>query len=120
MVKAPVNFNILLRQINAIRAATHRPTIAEIPKGTPTDNFDCPIARALANGWNVEVGANVIDLYRGHGCKPASEVAADLRKAGFKVNYEENDGISFVPSATMQNFIRRFDNEEFKELIEGA
>lgn len=120
MPKVPVNFNILLRQINAIRAATHRPAITEMPKGVLGDAVECPIANALANGWDAEVVTARVDLFRGHDCRPANEVAAGIRKAGFKVVYEEDDGVSFVPSITMRNFIDRFDNEEFKDLIQGA
>lgn len=127
MAKAPVNFNTLLQQVNAVRFATHRQPIAAMPKGTPRDYYTCPIARALSNGWEARVVVEEVELYRDSLLREEAKPIIDaLRVAGFRgVVVMENfrgqvKGIRFFCTATMMNFIERFDEREFVHLIEGG
>jgi hypothetical protein len=121
-MKVPVNFNILMRQINAVRAATHLDPLEKMPKGEVGVTNACPIARALSNGIRADVESHSIYLYSDNDNDIAwNEIATNLRRAGMKeveLSYDAN-GISFATTKTMENFIQRFDNDEFTDLIEG-
>lgn len=56
----PVQMTTLLRQVNNVRLATMREPIVEMPQGVPKESVDCPIARALSNGWIASIGAEAV------------------------------------------------------------
>lgn len=53
----------VLRLINEIRVALTRSPLEAIPKGKKGDAAECPIAVALSNGWEVDVGDIEISFY---------------------------------------------------------
>jgi len=147
MARKPINFKTLLRQINAIRVACQiGDSLHEMPQGVIGNETQCPIARALSNGLHVEVSSTIeIEVKRGQDASryDFQEIKRVLRAAGFigfeiytrnkrdengdyvygengeLVDDDEEYGISFHASKTMDNFIQRFDAGEFKNLIEG-
>lgn len=61
--KPPVNFNILLEQVNRIRMALAigEGKITELPKGIIGHPQQCVLARALSNGWTAHV-SDIVEL----------------------------------------------------------
>jgi hypothetical protein len=132
----PVNFNILLKHVNAIRVACEiGDSLSEMPPGRIGDTSRCPIARALSNGLTPIVGGTTVTLTARVGGEKRYDfdaIAKALRQAGFRRWIEIGDrynvkqggyvqcSISFQMSKTMINFIERFDDNEFKDLIEGS
>jgi hypothetical protein len=125
----PVNFKILLRQLNAIRVAVGigDGTLTEMPKGRPNNASTCPIAMALSNGWQAHVSDHVslTRFDRKREIDPNKIVRA-LRNAGFRVSGARTGGtycnevvIAIDLTKTMENFIYRFDEREFQDLIAG-
>lgn len=129
MATSPINFTILLRQINKLRnAADGMEPIAVIPQGITQDASECPIARALSNGVRAEVDLGEITFFY----PTASFVEDDIvdavnriKKAGFIVGlwccsiggmFWE---VSVKPTQTMKNFIVKFDSEELTDYIQG-
>jgi hypothetical protein len=134
--KHPVNFNTLMRDVNAIRAATHRTEISQMPKGDIQKSENCPIARAIKNGIDVLVEADRIMLkQKGSKQHDWVAIAKALREAGFtrvsvfdnygakwnekNSHYARPDRVEFKPTNTMANFIIRFDDGQFPDLIRG-
>lgn len=123
----PVNRNILLRQINFVRAAANMALLKKIPKGVKSAIYECPIANALSNGIKAEVDGTeiVLEFPRNTSKDKLEAVAKKLRQLFEKVEVLHDElkwdkpKISFIPSKTMSNFISRFDNGEFKDLIQG-
>ena len=133
----PVNFSILLDQVNRIRTAMliGEGKLTELPQGEMGQSDRCVIARALSNGWCPSVDEETIYLNHDFTDEITEEITEDniksmcsaLRASGFThVNYEYdapgtyyggNIQINFTPTTTMGNFIERFDNGEFPHLI---
>lgn len=125
----PVNFGILLDQTNRIRQALAigEGILPELPKGIIGNGQQCVLARALSNGWTTSVDSSEI-VFRHKKLKVADfqRCAHALRQLGFIAEYlaPDNDAsayrehiISMRPTKTMSNFILRFDEGDFPELV---
>lgn len=125
----PVNFNLLLRQLNQIRVAFEMPEIAEISPGVQSEANDCPIAISLRDGWHAEVmGAYTEFTWSGHrhempAIEPIVKALKQIRwikKVEITSDYNgKPKGIVITNSAMMTNFIYRFDSGDFKDLVLG-
>lgn len=120
--KPPVDFKILLDQVNRIRMALAigEGKLEELPKGIIAESDQCVLARALSNGWQANVTAACIELTHSNinGAIDMEKVAVSLKTLGFKgavTKYQ--GGVEFEPSLTMRNFIVRFDKGDFPWLI---
>ena len=135
MPKPPVNFTILLNQVNRLRNAVDgMEALPGIPKGALREADDCPLARALSNGIKTTVDRGEVEFHYPFNStlKTLREAVKRIKAAGFVVLneadigddwYSDADRAAGVPvqvktTKTMNNFIMRFDNEDFEDLIQ--
>jgi hypothetical protein len=120
----PSEMTRMLGQLNKIRVAVGigDGTLEAMPKGIPGKATECPIARALSNGWKAEVDMKCIVLYY-HGDKEVDYEAIGLQLRRDRFRGVEVDAvamtISFSTPALMAKFITEFDSSELPDLIEG-
>lgn len=125
MRKGPVDRKVLLRQINRLRVAVNNEPINEIPKGEIGGSLSCPIAIALKNGIEPRVNSGLVSL--SYSPKPEEDelkkIVHRLKAAGFRaveVRYGVfTTDVRLKPTQMMLNFIDRFDNGEFQDLVAG-
>lgn len=113
----PVNFSLLLDQVNRVRIALAigEGKLEALPPGRVGHAEQCVLARALSNGWQVEV-SNEIAFQ--HPTADLDSAVGALRSAGFDaVHLIHSNVISMKLTKTMSNFINRFDEEQFPDLI---
>lgn len=125
--RPPVNFKILLDQVNNIRMALAigEGKLEELPRGFPKHDEQCVLARALSNGWKAAV-SDTIKLSNTKITREQHDACVKaLKSLGFRVVDEchARNGrlriqlIAIEPSRTMANFIERFDDGDFPDLI---
>lgn len=117
----PVNFKLLLDQVNKIRLALAigEGKLEKLPPGKMHELTQCVLARALSNGWVAEVDPERIRF-----SIPGKEFEIDweeigrsLSRLGFTCKVDPFNEIDLTCTKTMKNFIYRFDEEQFPELI---
>lgn len=122
----PVNFTILLEQVNRIRLAlaVGEGKLEQLPKGRKGDPHMCVLARALSNGWKAgwkaDVSNDEICLCNYHLSSEGLDRSVEaLCNVGFKAKIDKRHPckIVFPPTKTMVNFIFRFDQGDFEDLI---
>ena len=137
------DLGVVLNDVNKIRLAVGigEGKLPELPKGIKGDPRQCVLAKALSNGWNVEVDGNICLRHTDDFVKPFNwERATDtLRELGFRTElyydgeefddyvvdfHDESDQlyddlfeIMITCTPEMENLIHEFDDGLIPHLV---
>jgi len=108
-------FDEVLKLVNQARAILGCAPIPALPQGYTCSAFYCPIARALKCESSPRVGVHEDMILFGPGEYDHAKQVAEAWGTSF--TEKETAHVGVPPPPALADFIHRFDNREFPQLI---